>query len=340
MKNKKPVVIIAAACLAAVCAFCAIKLSTKDVSELQNKPTEQVSKELKNTDKTEITQESSPAAEPSKDVKTSVMHASVQKEDSLIKHADLYNNAAGDMLPLSAINILSELPSDIKSKVLKLSESNNIYMMQKNKDKLFIITDNPSNIRHCIEFTEISLKNGHQVTTTLGYNDKIKDSDNDIWEYDDSKRPIRHSKYKPDGELEFVEVWNYDNNPVKYEMKDAEGHVISLRKETLDNDVNLRVEHLVYDKDGNTKVNVSTTYEGEDVKRFTYYNADKPNESGSVFTDYENGLKTKESVYTSDLKLKNSYTSEYKDGEREDITVWDNKNKEIQKLLPEGVDGI
>ena len=59
-------------------------------------------------------------------------------------------------------------------------------------------------------------------------------------------------------------------------MKDGNGHIISMRKETLNDGTNLRIEHLVYDKNGNTKINVSTTYDGEDVKRFTYYNADKP----------------------------------------------------------------
>jgi hypothetical protein len=118
-------------------------------------------------------------------------------------------------------------------------------------------------------------------------------------------------------------------------MKDREGKVISMRKETTQDGNDLRVEHLVYDKNGNTHINVSATYEGEDIKRFTYYNAEKPNESGSVFSDYFDGLKTKETVYTSDLKVKNSYTSEYKDGTREEIIKWDNKNKEIHKYLPE-----
>ena len=136
--------------------------------------------------------------------------------------------------------------------------------------------------------------------------------------------------------MEFVETWNYDDSePIKYEMKDSNGKVISLRKETLENGTDLRVEHLLYDKDGKTRINVSATYEGEDIKRFTYYNADKLNESGSIFSDYSNGYKTKETVYTSDLKVKNSYTSEYKDDSRTDIIKWDNKNKEVHKYLPE-----
>ena len=339
MNKKKIIISSVAVFLAAIVSICLINnTENNNESDSQDGAKTKIEKEsnISNGSKEsgDLTNKSD-----SKNDKKQLIHASIRKENSHLKYADLYNNASGDMLPLSAITILKDMPADIKNKVLKLTETNNIYMMQKHHGKLFIITDNPSNIRHCVEFTEISINNGHQVKTTLGYNDKMNDSDNDIWEYDDSKRPIRHSKYSSNGDLDFVETWNYDNdNPIKYEMKDAEDRTISLRKETLDSDVSLRVEHLVYDKDGNTKINVSTTYDGDDVKRFTYYNADKPDESGSVYTEYDNGMKTKESIYTSDLKLKNSYTSEYKDGEREDITVWDDKNKEVEKLLPESVD--
>ena len=78
----------------------------------------------------------------------------------------------------------------------------------------------------------------------------------------------------------------------------------------------------------------ATIYDGADVKRFTYYNADKPADGGSVFAEYENGLKIKETVYSNDLKVENSYTAEYHNGEREGITIWDKNNKEIQKLVP------
>ena len=87
----------------------------------------------------------------SKDKKS--VAASKENNDTI--KANLFNNASGDMLPLSAINIMSELPKDINSKILKIAESSNIYMIQKNHDKLLIITENPANIRHNIEFTEI-----------------------------------------------------------------------------------------------------------------------------------------------------------------------------------------
>ena len=78
-------------------------------------------------------------------------------------------------MPLSAITLVSELPKNIQTKISKIAENNSIFMIQKNKDKIIIITDNPENIRHSIEFTEITISNGHETKTTLGYNDKIKD---------------------------------------------------------------------------------------------------------------------------------------------------------------------
>lgn len=252
-----------------------------------------------------------------------------------VKKANLYNSAAGLTMPLSVVSMVSELPTNIQNKVTDIGNKGTIFMMQQLPNKLLIITENTDNIRHNIEFSEISLDNGHQVNTTLGYSDKMKDSDNDSWDYDSiTHNPIRHIKYNTEGDLEFIEQWSYnEENPIKYEMRDESGNVISLRKETIDGETGLRVEHLVYDKQGNTKINVSATYEGNDIKRFTYYNSDKPQESGSIFTEYTDGLKSKEIVYTSDLKVKNSYKSEYKYGEREEIVIYDSDNNELKKLL-------
>ena len=264
--------------------------------------------------------------------------ASIEKESTSFEiKTNMYNDLPASSLPLSAIAEISTIPDYIKDKVITVAQNNNIYMVQKHNDKLLIVTDNPSNIRHNIEFIQVSLANGQQIKTTLGYNDKMKDSQNDIWEYTkETQQPTRHTKYNADGDVEFVEVWNYEpENPVKYEMKDADGKVVSIRKETLNNGTDLRVEHIVYDKNGQTKMNVSATYEGEDIKRFTYYNADNLKEGGSIYSDYSDGLKTKETVYTPDLKVKNLYTSDYKDGMRNDIIKWDNQNKEVNKYLSE-----
>ena len=274
-----------------------------------------------------------------KTIKAGIEEVKNIKDDkkNKIVYTNLYDDIPSSVLPLSAITQISSLPQNVQSVISDISKNSNIYMIQKNnKDKLLIISDNPDNIRHNITFTEVTVSNGHQVKTTLGYNDKMNDSKNDIWEYNnETGQPIRHTKYNADGDMDFVETWNYDiDNPIKYEMKDAAGKVISMRKETLNNGTDLRIEHLLYDKDGNTKINVSTTYEGDDIKRFTYYNADKISESGSVFSDYSEGQKVKETVYTSDLKVKNTYTSDYKDGSRANIIKFDNKNQEVNKYIP------
>ena len=263
---------------------------------------------------------------------------SLQKEEST--RANLFNDFYDSAIPLSAINELSELPENVKNAVTSTVKSaDGVYMIKHHGNKVVMIVDNQSNLRHGIEFVEISVPNGHRTTTTFGYNDKMKDSDNDIWDYDtigNIQRPLRHSKYNNDGDLEFVETWSYeDSNPVKYEMKDASGKVLSMRKETLDDGTHLRVEHLLYDKDGKTKVNVSVAYEGSDVKRFTYYNADKPAESGSIYAEYKDGSKVKETVYTSDLKVQNVYEPVYTDGKKSEIKVFDGNNKEIKKLVSE-----
>ncbi len=343
MEKKKIVACILAVCTAAFCAyglfhFGNIKKTKTDVKEQIQQPqkTEQ-EQQLSSEKKQEVTEKKYDIQ-----TKTKVLQNSVQKDVNIEKRTNLYNNVSSSSLPLSVIAELSDVPEFVRGNVEKLSNLSNIYMAKKYGDKLFIITDNSANIRHNIEFIEISLINGHQVKTTLGYNDTIKDSNNDIWEYDKvSKKPIRHTKYNSDGDVDFVEIWNYDEKePIKYEMKDGQGHPISIRKETLDDSANLRVEHLVYDKNGNTKINVSATYDGADIKRFTYYNADKPNESGAVYGEYSDGIKTKETVYTSDLKVKNSYTTEYKDGNKSSITIWDSQNKEIQKLVPKEANSL
>ena len=108
---------------------------------------------------------------------------------------------------------------------------------------------------------------------------------------------------------------------------------MSIKKETPEGDMGLRLEHIVYDKDGNTKINLSAAYDGADIKRVTYYNADKPDESSTIISDYTDGQKVKETVYTPDLKIKNVYKANYVEGEMTDITVLDNNNEEVEKIL-------
>lgn len=260
----------------------------------------------------------------------------IQKTNT-IKHGNLYSAVPSGSLPLSAIYEIANLPQNIQDGINKIIEnSNNILLLERKSDNVLIITENSENIRHGVDFIEISIPTGHQIHTTLGYNGKIQDSENDKWEYDTSspaKLPLKHTKFNKDGDVEFIENWNYNSeNPIKYEMKNADGKILSIRKETIKDNTDMRIEHLIYDSDGNTKVNVSTTYEGADLKRFTYYNADKLSDSVSLFSDYENGFKVKETVYSSDLKLKNIYKSDYQDGERENIFIFDSNNRKIETI--------
>ncbi len=306
----------------------------------------------KSADKADITQENIQAEENIEeqnvisktdnenaniDSKATVINATATKTN-LTQKTDLYNDIPSGDFPLSGISELAGASNDVKAAVKNIIDNSQcIYLVKRHGERLLLITDNPENLRHGVDFVEVSLKTGHQTRTTLGYSDKMQDSNNDYWEFDnnqDRRVPLKHLKYNKDGDIDFIETWNYGNdNNIKYEMKNAEGKVISLRKEVLDGNQNLRVEHLIYDKDGHTKVNVSATYEGADLKRFTYYNADKPTDSGSVYGEYENGLKVKETVYSSDLKVQNVYNASYKDGIREEITVTDGNNNEIGKFL-------
>ena len=290
MEKKKIIIAVAICVLLAGSLSLLMRNSKKITNDVKNIKTQEdtvndVKKPSEEKSKPNLSENSNKAE------KQSDSNASSLTKNS-VKTSNMYNNIPESMMPLSAISETAGQPQNVKDSVNKLLEnSNGIYMVKNTGNKLIVVTDNPSNIRHGIDFVEISLKSGHQIATKLGYSDKMKDSDNDYWEYDKSSEnqiPLKHIKYKADGNVDFIETWNYDaSNPVKYEMKDSEDRTVSIRKETLDGNSNLRIEHVTYDKDGKTKINVTTTYEGADLKRFTYYNADKPSESASVFSDYQ-----------------------------------------------------
>lgn len=251
------------------------------------------------------------------------------------KRADLYNETS---LPLSAIFEISKLPADVQ-KIIKntFDSANNIYMVKNTGKKVFVLSENPDDNRHGLDMTEINLADMSVKKSNLSSQD-AGDTEHDKWDYDinsDVKRPVKHAKFDTDGDLEYTEYWNYsDNEPIKYEMKDSNDKVVSIKKETIDNNTDMRLEHLFYDDDGNTKMNISVSYEGPEIKRFTYYNSENPDDSVSVFSEYENGVKIREKVYTSDYKLKNVYAVNYNDnGEKTDITLLDSENNEVDKIL-------
>ena len=300
-----------------------------------------VSKETKDDEKTIPEREIKKVEKTAKvHVKPLVPQPKVEVKKDLNIKTDLYKGVPDSLLPLSAISEIASLNGHVHKTIKELVDnSTGVLYAKRSGNKLVMVVENPDDNRHGLEFVEISADGKHEKIGFLLSKYSEGNTDEDLWEYDvseDVKRPTKHTKYNSDGDVEFVETWNYSSDePIKYELKNKDDKVISLVKETIDANNSMRQEHLIYDKDGKTKVNLTVNYDGADLTRFTYYNADKPNESGSVISEYKDGVKTKETVYTSDYKVKNVYEPEYKNGEREGIKVFDNENKEVKTLLSE-----
>ena len=261
----------------------------------------------------------------------------IQKETiKNVKKTNLYND--NYLIPLSAIVDISSLPEQTQNSINSIIENANLYYLKKHNDNVFLIIGNFNNEkyqRHDIQLVEIN-KNGNKKITELN-NTEEHANDNDEWEYDKiSNLPIKHTKYNSKGEIEFVEIWNYSQNePIKYELRDGNDKVLSIKKETYDNDSNMRVEHLIYDESGDTKINISANYEGPNITRFTYFNSEKPHDSVTLMSDFEDGTKTKETIYSSNYKVKNSFNAEYKDGERINIKKYDAENNLVEEIVSE-----
>ena len=300
-----------------------------------------VSKENKDDEKTIPEREIKKVEKTAKvHVKPLVPQPKVEVKKDLNIKTDLYKGVPDSLLPLSAISEIASLNGHVHKTIKELVDNSTGVLYAKcSGNKLVMVVENPDDNRHGLEFVEISADGKHEKIGFLLSKYSEGNTDEDLWEYDvseDVKRPTKHTKYNSDGDVEFVETWNYSSDePIKYELKNKDDKVISLVKETIDENNSMRQEHLIYDKDGKTKINLTVNYDGADLTRFTYYNADKPNESGSVISEYKDGTKTKETVYTSDYKVKNVYEPEYKNGEREGIKVFDNENKEVKTLLSE-----
>ena len=91
----------------------------------------------------------------------------------------------------------------------------------------------------------------------------------------------------------------------------------------------------IYDEEGNMTKNVSFNYDGLDLTRFTYYNSQTPNDSAMIVSEFEDGVKKKETVYSSDYKIQNTYIPEYKDGQKSEIKILDKNNNLIETLQAE-----
>lgn len=252
--------------------------------------------------------------------------------------ADLYNSVDKN-IPFSAIADLALMPECVKKTVNELLEesSGGIYFLKQSHDKVFLIVDltpegenNPIK-RHDFHFLEISATDGSVLTQQSRENESKQDK----WEFD-NELPLSHVHYGEDKHPVYTEVWNYsEDEPVKYKKTDKDGQVISMRKEVIDNGVNLREEHLFYDGEGNMVKNVSFNYDGTDLTRFTYYNSKAPDDSAMLVSEFEDGVKKKETLYSSDYKIKNIYVPEYKDYKKSEIKILDKNNNVVETLQAE-----
>ena len=264
------------------------------------------------------------------------------------KSYDLYSATPYD-LPLYSIMEISELSDNLKKVVDTILENaQGFYLLKTNEGKILIILQNPINSgntysRHDLEFVEI-YPDGSKHFSFAGYNGEEGEIDNavadeksknktDEWKFDKSSepfRPVKHIKYDEEGNEEFTEIWNYSSDEnIKYEMKDGNGNVLSILKETLEGDTNYRKEHIFYDSDGKVKMSVTVNFDGADITRFTYYT---PEDSISIMSEYTEGVKTKESIYNKDYELVNILKAEYENGERTSITLLDKTEAVLKKI--------
>lgn len=260
---------------------------------------------------------------------------------------DLYSETPYD-LPLVSIADISKLSVKTKKTIDSILESSQgfYYLKVNNNGDIFIILQNPIQItntysRHNLQFIEID-KDGVVTSHTAGYTgidgeieNAIKQKD-DVWTFDNSVepyRPTKHIAYNEKGKVKFIETWSYDDTePVKYQMKDSHKKVVSILKETQDNDANLRREHIFYDNEGNTTMSLTVNYDGANISRLTYYNSHDKIDSVSILSEYNEGNKVKELIYNEDYELINTAIAEYIDGTRKNIQVLDKDGNVILKI--------
>jgi len=273
-------------------------------------------------------------------------HSNSPKAENTDKKCNLFSETIYN-IPLSGIVEINKAPEDAQKSAEKLLEdAQGFYFVKydENKKELVILLENPVSKentypRHNLEFAYIK-DNGAVRYSKEGYSGhdgetaNAVETEEDLWEFDNTiepPRPLKHMVFGDNGQLEFAETWNYDENePVKYEMKDGDGKIISIMKENVDG-ATYRKEHVFYDKDGKTKMSLSANYDGTELSRLSYYNADN-NDGLSLISEYFEGNKIKEVVYNQDYELKNTIKSEYENEKRKSITILDSDSKEIDTI--------
>ena len=259
------------------------------------------------------------------------------------KKYDLYSSNSYD-LPLFSIVEISKAPLKIKTSIDKiLEDSQGFYLLKYDNNKIMAILQNPvemTNVyqRHNLQIIEIDSE-GKIIYHNAGYSGEDGEifdstsSNKDLWLFDETIepfRPLKHIAYNEKGKIKFIEIWNYnDDEPIKYQMKDANKKIVSMLKETQDSDYNLRREHIFYDNDGIIKMSLTINYDGANISRVNFYNSHDSIDSISVFTEYIEGNRVKELIYDENFVLKYTVNANYQNDERKKIEVLDSENKKL-----------
>lgn len=281
-----------------------------------------------------------------KTTESKLIQAKSIKQKELPKKYDLYSTTPYEISLYSILEISKK--SDNLKKIIDnlLEQAQGFYLLTSNNNKTFIILQNPierynTYQRHNLQFAEID-ENGQIYYHNAGYNGingeifEEKKTKRNNWVIDKTSeypRPIKHIAYDEKGKLSFIEIWNYDENePIKYQMKDANKKVVSILKETVDENSNYIKEHIFYDNNGNITMSLVAYYEGANISRLTFYNSNDLLDSISIISEYSNGNKTKELIYNGNYEHINTITSEYNDTDRIKINLFDKDNNKIKNI--------
>lgn len=281
-----------------------------------------------------------------KQLKTVTNSPKPEKKDNYVK-ADLYPDNPY-IMPLASIVETADLPANTKHTIDKvLEESQGCYLLKQNPDtkEVFIILQNPVEDigakypRHNMQIAQVK-PDGQVEYINLGFTGEENEIQNAVlksktedWEFDkttEPKRPIKHTLYDKKKNVLFSEIWNYDDSePIKYEMKDSKNNTVSVLKESVSGDSGYRQEHVFYDENGHIRKSITASYEGADIKWFTYYDSENPYQNVTIESEYSDGLKSVEKVYNQEFQLEKTLTASYTDGERSGLKVMDSGGTEI-----------